>query len=405
MFGTALNYVVLRLLGVKPGVPMMERARTRLHELGGATAIPSWGKLWLAILGVYEWDGMNPIPPELWLLPDWMPMHPWRWWVHTRMVYLPMGYLYGIRFTPAVDPTIQALRKELYTEAYSDIHWPAHRNHVAKADLYSPHTRTVDALFAVLGVYEHVPKAWLRDLGLRRAYSLVVKEDENTGYQCLGPVNKMLNFIARWAAEGGGSAAVARHREKLKDFVWMSGEGMMMCGTNGTQLWDTSFIGQALVDTQLVHRAENRAVGARILAWLDQCQIRENPKYYRTAYRFATKGAWPFSTREQGYTVSDCTAEGLKGVLMLQEAGQLERRVSQQRLRDTIDLLLTMQNPGGGYASYETINGSSLLELLNPAEVFGRIMVEYAYPECTTSVVTGLRLFQQYDTYRKDEIE
>ena len=64
-----------------------------------------------------------------------------------------------------------------------------------------------------------------------------------------------------------------------------------------------------------------------------------------------------------------------------------------------------MQNPGGGYASYETINGPEITEWLNPAEVFGRIMVEYAYPECTTSVVTGLRLFQQYDSYRSDEIK
>lgn len=81
------------------------------------------------------------------------------------------------------------------------------------------------------------------------------------------------------------------------------------------------------------------------------------------------------------------------------------RPVTKQRLHDTIDLLLTMQNPGGGYASYETINGPAMTEWLNPAEVFSRIMVEYAYPECTTSVVTGLRLFQQYDSYRSDEIE
>ncbi len=28
--------------------------------------VPSWGKAWLAILGVYEWEGLNPVPPELW---------------------------------------------------------------------------------------------------------------------------------------------------------------------------------------------------------------------------------------------------------------------------------------------------------------------------------------------------
>ena len=73
-------------------------------------------------------------------------------------------------------------------------------------------------------------------------------------------------------------------------------------------------------------------------------------------------------------------------------------------MHDSIDLLLTMQNPGGGFASYETINGPALLELINPAEVFGDIMIEYAYPECTTSVVTALLKFTKIDDYRKDDI-
>ncbi|WFD01481.1 lanosterol synthase [Malassezia obtusa] len=407
VFGTALNYTVLRLVGVDADHPMMVQARSTLHRLGGATGIPSWGKLWLAVLNVYDWDGLNSIPPELWLLPDWVPIHPWRWWIHTRMVYLPMGFLYGKRFRAEMDPLIASLRQELYTEPYDKIHWPKQRNHVAQVDLYAPHTRFVDALFEVLGLYEKVHLPFLRQWGMDYAYKLIVKEDQNTGHQCLGPVNKMLNYICRWIVEGPDSEAMRLHREKLKDFAWMSGQGLMMTGTNGSQLWDTSFIGQALVDSGLVNLPENRTLAANVLHWLDECQIRENPRHYRSAYRFATKGAWPFSTREQGYTVSDCTAEGLKAVLMLQEAQHVDlgRPVTKQRLHDTIDLLLTMQNPGGGYASYETINGPAMTEWLNPAEVFGRIMVEYAYPECTTSVVTGLRLFQQYDSYRSDEIE
>lgn len=33
---------------------------------GGAGASASWGKFWLSVLNVYEWEGNNPIPPELW---------------------------------------------------------------------------------------------------------------------------------------------------------------------------------------------------------------------------------------------------------------------------------------------------------------------------------------------------
>jgi lanosterol synthase len=84
--------------------------------------------------------------------------------------------------------------------------------------------------------------------------------------------------------------------------------------------------------------------------------------------------------------------------------------------------MLTMQNPGGGFASYELIRGPSWLEWLNPAEVFGQsypsvlspaelgcagnIMIEYAYPECTTSVITALAIFRKhFPEYRAADIE
>ena len=84
---------------------------------------------------MYDWDGLHPIPPELWLLPDGVPIHPWRWWVHTRMVYLPMGFLFAKRFRAEPDALIEALRTELYPTAYDAIDWPQQRNNVAAADL------------------------------------------------------------------------------------------------------------------------------------------------------------------------------------------------------------------------------------------------------------------------------
>lgn len=405
VFGTALNYTVLRIVGVPADHPMMVKARGTLHKLGGAAGIPSWGKLWLAILNCYEWEGMNPIPPELWLLPDWLPIHPWRWWIHTRMVYIPMGYLWGRRFKAPLDPLIESLRQELYVQPYESINWPAQRGNIAQVDVFYPHTKTLKALMGLVGAYDncHIPP--LRRAGIKRAYELLVLEDENTSYQCLGPVNKMLNYIARWDVEGHDSHAMRMHREKLKDFMWIGAEGMMMTGTNGSQLWDTSFIAQAMVDSGLAAAAENRELTKKLLHWLDECQIRDNPRHHASCYRFATKGAWPFSTKEQGYVVSDCTGEGLKAVIMLQEnLPYLGKPVSRERMHDAVDLLLTMQNPGGGFASYETINGPGLLELINPAEVFGDIMIEYAYPECTTSVVTALLKFTKIDDYRQHDI-
>ncbi|GAA6063805.1 hypothetical protein JCM10212_005968, partial [Sporobolomyces blumeae] len=370
VFGTGLNYVVLRLLGVGPDEPMMQRARATLHALGGCAGIPSWGKFWLAILNVHSWRGLNPTPAELWLLPDALPIHPWRWWIHTRNVYIPMGYLSGKGWQADVDETILSLRDELYTEPYSTIDWPSLRNRVSSADLYSPHSRTANVCFAVLDLYDRFAPRWIRDKALRKAYRLVVMEDENTAYQTIGPVSKAMNMLCRWLEEGPDSEAFKQHVAKVRDFMWMSKDGMMMTGTNGSQLWDAAFIAQALYESGLATLPENVASTRKLLEWLDACQIVENPRWYKEAYRHETKGAWPFSTREQGYTVSDCTAEGLKSVLLLQSLPNAPELVPYDRMCLAVDVILSLQNPEGGFASYELIRGSPLLELLNPAEVF-----------------------------------
>ncbi|KAE8729915.1 Beta-amyrin synthase [Hibiscus syriacus] len=79
MFGTTLNYICMRLLGVEPDGGLdnaCERGRKWILDRGGVTYITSWGKTWLAIMGIYEWSGCNPMPPEFWLLPSYFPVHP-----------------------------------------------------------------------------------------------------------------------------------------------------------------------------------------------------------------------------------------------------------------------------------------------------------------------------------------
>jgi hypothetical protein len=88
MFGTILSYVALRLLGEGPNEPFMEEARDFIMCHGGALYAPSWAKFWMAVIGVYHWDGVNSIPAEMWFLPDWFPFHPGKLWCHCRMVYV-----------------------------------------------------------------------------------------------------------------------------------------------------------------------------------------------------------------------------------------------------------------------------------------------------------------------------
>jgi len=187
----------------------------------------------------------------------------------------------------------------------------------------------------ILGAYEECSIPPIRHAGLEYAYKLIVYEDENTGYQTIGAVAKMMNLVARFHAEGSESEAYRLHEEKRRDFMWLAGEGMMMCGANGNQLWDVAFITQALVETGLANDEDNKPSVMKALGWLDRCQIRNDPKHFRVSHRHRTKGAWPFSTKEQGYTISDCTGEGLKSVLYLQT--QLEYVLCPDRLSSRVE--------------------------------------------------------------------
>ena len=67
--------------------------------------------------------------------------------------------------------------------------------------------------------------------------------------------------------------------------------------------------------------------------------------------------------------------------------------------------MLSMQNTNGGYSSYETKRAGEIMEMINPAEVFGSIMVDYEYVECTSAVMQALRHFgQQFPDHRTNEI-
>ncbi|KAM1010822.1 hypothetical protein ACFX13_046998 [Malus domestica] len=413
MFGTALNYVTLRLLGegADDGQGAIELARKWILDHGGVTAITSWGKMWLSVLGAYEWSGNNPLPPEVWLCPYSLPFHPGRMWCHCRMVYLPMSYLYGKSFVGPITPTIRSLRKELYTAPYHEVDWNKARNLCAKEDLYYPHPMVQDVLWGSLHyVYEPVFTRWpakeLRDSALKTVMQHIHYEDENTRYICIGPVNKVLNMLCCWA-EDPNSEAFKLHLPRIPDYLWIAEDGMKMQGYNGSQAWDTSFAIQAIISTNLVE--EYGPTLRKAHQYIKDSQVVEDcPGDLDYWYRHISKGAWPFSTADHGWPISDCTAEGLKAALLLSKlpTETVGESLDIKRFYDAVNVTLSLQNDDGGFATYELTRSYQWLELINPAETFGDIVIDYPYVECTSAAIQALALFKRLcPAHRSDEIE
>ncbi|KXG29446.1 achilleol B synthase-like isoform X3 [Sorghum bicolor] len=415
MFGTCSNYITLRLLGEEPygNNGALAKGRAWILSHGGATLIPQWGKIWLSVLGVFDWSGNNPIFPELWLAPQFLPFHPGKFWCLTRMVYLPMAYLYGKKFVGPITPTILALREEIYDTPYGEIGWSDAANKCAKEDLVCPRTLLQNVFWTSLyrcvePVLSSCPVNKLRERALGNLMDHIHYEDENTQYLCICSVNKALNMVCCWV-EDPNSDAFKRHLARIPDFLWLSEDGMKAQIYDGCQSWETSFIIQAFCATDLVN--EYAPTLQRAYEFMKNSQVlRNHPGDQSYWHRHRSKGSWTLSSADNGWAVSDTTGEALKAVLLLSKISNKNNLIGdpieRERLHDAIDCLLSFVNKDGTFSTYECKRTSSWIEILNPCESFPNMVVDYPYPECTSSVLQALILFKElYPGYRTEEIE
>jgi len=442
MFGSVLMYVSLRLLGVDKTDEACVKARVFLDEHGGALYTSSWSKFYLCLLGVMDWKGHNSVPPEMWLLPNWIPFHPGRMWCHARMVYLPMGYLYGSRFVynnAETDPLIAELRSELYAgQSYDTVPWTKARHLIADTDNYSPIPLVMKILQNVLARYENwTIFDWFRNHFRKRGLDFSVRymkaEDLQTNFIDIGPVNKVLNMLSMYhfyhscGDKDEGEPIIDKHMARVRDYLWIAEDGMKMQGYNGSQCWDTSFATQALMEAEMLDEFPD--LTRKVWSYFERTQILSTPtsksspaysfesndKRYEF-YRHISEGGWPFSTSAHGWPISDCTGEGLKATLCLLKTKTIQDElndtndgdivpISNERFYKAANILLTYQNEDGGWATYENNRGWGWYEQLNPSEVFGDIMIDYSYVECSMASLTALVDFaEHFPDHRSDDI-
>ncbi|KAA8528202.1 hypothetical protein F0562_035547 [Nyssa sinensis] len=416
MFCTALSYICMRLLG--EGGPnenggqnsAVERARKWILDRGGVTTIPSWGKTWLSILGVFDWSGSNPMPPEFWLLPSFLPMHPAKMWCYCRSVYLPMSYLYGKRFVGPITDLVLQLREELHTQPYHEINWREVRHLCAKEDLYYPHPPIQDLLWDSLYIFAeplltHWPLNKLRKRAIERTMKHIHYEDENSRYLTMGCVEKVLCMLSCWVEDPNGHHFKS-HLARIPDYIWVAEDGMKM-QTFGSQLWDTAFAVQAMLATNLIE--ETGPTLKKGHDYIKKSQVKDNPSGdFKSMYRHISKGSWTFSDQDHGWQLSDCTAEGLNCCLLMSQM-PLEivgEKLEPQRLYDAVNIILSLQSKNGGLAVWEPAKAMAWMELLNPTEFVADIVIEHEYVECTSATIEAMVLFKKlYPGHRKEEIE
>ncbi|MHB8541324.1 MAG: squalene--hopene cyclase, partial [Candidatus Acidiferrales bacterium] len=88
-------YFALKLAGDAPRAAHMERARTKIHELGGLEATNSYVRFYFAMVGAIGWNMVPAIPPELLLLPNWFFVNLYDMSSWTRAIVVPLTIIYA----------------------------------------------------------------------------------------------------------------------------------------------------------------------------------------------------------------------------------------------------------------------------------------------------------------------
>lgn len=398
LFVTTLVYVAARLLGLAKDDPLLARAHAFIRAEGGAVGIPSWGKLWLALVGLYEWEGVPPVLPELWNAPRWLPVHPARYYCHTRLIYLGMATLYAERHQAPATPTIRALKDELFLEPEGEIDFAKARETLREADVHIPPSPALKLGFRALELYDRTRTRRSREGLLAQLRERIRYELRSTSHTCISPVSGLLDILALWVADPN-DPDVAKALERFEGWIWEDDvEGTRVCGARSAS-WDTAFAAQALTAASPFVDVADALRSAD--AFLRSQQIRTGTGREGENDRLDPTGGYCFAGVWHGWPVSDCTAEAMLGRLESPYATPTARE-----MLEAVRFILRTQNSDGGFGSYEARRVDLPIEWLNPSEMFGACMTEKSYVECTASCIAALAAFRaRYPDVLRHEVD
>jgi squalene-hopene/tetraprenyl-beta-curcumene cyclase len=95
--GSVKAYFALKLTGHDPQADYMQRARAAILAHGGADAVNSFTRFYLALLGQISYEHCPAVPPEAVLLPTWSPLSIYQISAWSRTILVPLSIMWAHR--------------------------------------------------------------------------------------------------------------------------------------------------------------------------------------------------------------------------------------------------------------------------------------------------------------------
>jgi squalene-hopene/tetraprenyl-beta-curcumene cyclase len=314
--------------------------------LGGIEGTNSYVRFYLAMVGALDWSIVPSIPPELMLLPDWVPINIYEMSSWTRGIVIPLALVYAEKPDWRLPEGVTAT--ELFCKPGSkpkSFQWD--KSIVSWKNLFL-------ALDRGLKFYERLPWKPFRKRAHEMARRWMLERLERSeGLGTIYPA--MMNSIFALVAEGLDTDDPLVNRE----IKFLAGYEIEENDTVRVQpcispVWDTAIAMVSLEEAGLdpahpaLVAAERWIVGNQILG----------PGDWQVKNPGAEPGGWAFEFRNDFYPDVDDTAFVLMalGRVADPDSGRLRRSMSRG-----LAWLMSMQNDDGGWGAFDKNNDLQFL--------------------------------------------
>ncbi|MDI9640126.1 squalene--hopene cyclase [Geitlerinema splendidum] len=361
-------YMALRLLGVSPEDPALQKAKAFILSRGGIAKTRIFTKLHLALIGCYSWRGIPSIPPWLMLLPDEFPFNIYEMSSWARGSTVPLIIVCDRKPVYPLNPVINL--DELYTERPD---WTTAG--LPRSGDWTDLFITLDDGFKLAETLNLVP---FRDEGIKAAEKWVLERQEVSG-DWGGIIPAMLNSLL--ALHSLGYAAddpiVARGLQAVDNFG-VETDRHYWVQPCVSPVWDTALVMRSLCDSGL---APDRPELVKAGEWLLEKQILDYGDW-NVKNRQGKPGAWAFEFDNRFYPDVDDTAVvvmALNGVKLPNES------LKELAIARAVAWIASMQCSPGGWAAFDLDNNQDWLNSLpygdlkamidpNTADVTARVL-------------------------------
>ncbi len=369
-------YWALRLAGDPADAAHMLAAAEFVRGEGGIERARVFTHVWLALFGLWSWDRVPALPPEVMLLPPSVPLNVYDFACWARQTIVALSIVKAHRPVRPLPFGLDELRVEDATAGRPAQH---------PGSAASRRAAWLSRLDRVLRAYERRPFAPLRRLALARAERWVVRRQEADGswggIQPPWVYSLMALHLSGYPLEHpvmkGGLEGLERFMVEDRDDAQGVGDGSESRPPASRRLeacqspvWDTALAMLALSDAELADEHPAMLAGAR---WLldEEVSVRGDWAVIRPGLE---PGGWAFEFANVNYPDVDDTVEVVLA---------LARLAGRQPLRAPIDGAIGralrwvegMQSSDGGWAAFDADNTRALVREL-PFLDFGEVIDE-----------------------------